>query len=89
VLLLLGDEDDEQVSGLGPKLGRLLGCGKKATSRERKRVGLENGPKRGRVLFFQKSFLFLFSKSILLFWKNMRIQTFLEYFKVTMDLLYI
>jgi hypothetical protein len=86
----LGEEDDEQVSGLGPKLGRLLGCGKKATARERKRVGLENGTKQGRVFFFPKVFsISVFPNLFCCFGNNLRIQNFLEYFKVTMDLLYI
>jgi hypothetical protein len=67
MLLLLGDEDDKQVSGLGPKLGQLLGCGKKATARERKIVGLKNGQNKEGFFFSKSLFYFCFSKSILLF----------------------
>jgi hypothetical protein len=42
-----------------------------ATPEKREEESLARfGPKQGRVLFFQKSFLFLFSKFILLFWKQ-------------------
>jgi hypothetical protein len=47
-------------------------------------------PKQGRVLFFSKSlFYFCFPNLFCYFGNNLRIQNFLEYFKVTMDLLYI
>jgi hypothetical protein len=46
---------------------RLAAC--MADREERRRTWAGFGPGEKEPLFFQKSFLFLFSKSILLFWK--------------------
>jgi hypothetical protein len=53
-------------------------------------LGPDSVQERKSLLFLSKSlFLFLFSKSILLFWKQYENSNFSRIFKVTMDLLYI
>jgi hypothetical protein len=64
-----------------------------ADREERIRTWAGFGPgekeRRKGTFFIQKSFLFCSPNPFCYFGNNMIIQTFLEYFKVTMDLLYI
>jgi hypothetical protein len=72
-LLRLEEDDDGVEIGRATARLRLAACASDREERRRTWAGFGPGEKerrKGTLFFIQKSFLFLFSKSILLFWKQ-------------------
>jgi hypothetical protein len=91
-LLRLEEDDDGVEIGRATARLRLAACASDREERRRTWAGFGPGEKERRkgTLFLSKSlFYFCSPNPFCCFGNNMRIQTFLEYFKVTMDLLYI